>query len=87
MLKGMLVVESVVEDGRRFRPGDWIERISTTLANFGSDQRLHYSASVRPCVIDGEKCLLIDPTLQKTNPVVYEHILQFVTSNGLKIRD
>ena len=87
MVDGMLVVESIVEDGRRFRPSDWIERISTSLASFGRDHRLHYSASVRPCIINGEKCLVIDQSLQDSNPAAYEHILQFVTSNRLKMHE
>lgn len=64
MVDGMLIVESIVKDGRRFRPGDWVERIASTHARFGSDHRLHYSSSIRPCIISGEKCLLIDPALQ-----------------------
>ncbi|VAW86076.1 hypothetical protein MNBD_GAMMA16-1691 [hydrothermal vent metagenome] len=83
MVDRMLIVESIVEGGHRFRPSDWIERIASIQASFGPDHRLHYSSSVRPCIINGEKCLIIDPVLQKTNPAVYEHILQFVTSNCL----
>ena len=38
------VIRGVTEDGRKLRPSDWIERISSTLASFGSDQRLQYSS-------------------------------------------
>ena len=82
---GKLVVESFVEDGRRFRPSDWIERISTTLASFGPDHRLIYSSSVRPMVINGEKCLVIDPKLQNTDPAAYNYVIEFVRSNRLKM--
>ncbi len=79
-----LVVESVIEDGRRFRPSDWIERISTTLASFGPDHRLHYSESVRPRIVNGQKCLVVDQSLQETNPAAYDYILQFIRSNRLR---
>ncbi len=82
---GKLVVESVVVDGRRFRPSDWIERISTTLAHFGADHRLVYSSSVRPQIINGEKCLVIDKTLQDTNPDAYQYVINFVESNHLRV--
>jgi hypothetical protein len=82
-----LVVESVVEDGRRFRPSDWIERISTTLASFGPDHRLHYNHSVRPRIVNGEKCLVVDQSLQETNPAAYEYILEFVRSNRLRMHE
>ncbi len=82
---GKLVVESVGVDGRRFRPSDWIERISTTLARFGADHRLVYSSSVRPQIINGEKCLVIDRTLQDTNPDAYQYVINFVESNHLRV--
>lgn len=87
MNNNCLVVESVGQDGRRFRPSDWIERISTTLAKFGTDHRLVYSQSVRPQVINGEKCLVIDRTLQQTDPDAYQYVIDFVESNRLRIRE
>ena len=87
MNNNCLVVESVGQDGRRFRPSDWIERISTTLAKFGADHRLVYSQSVRPQVINGEKCLVIDRSLQQTDPDAYRYVIDFVESNRLRIRE
>lgn len=84
---GKLFVESVVEDGRKFRPSDWIERISTTLASFGPDHRLHYSENVKPGMVNGEKCLVVDQSLQDTNPAAYEYIMSFVKSNRLRTRE
>lgn len=82
-----LIIESVVEDGRKFRPSDWIERISTVLATFGEDHRLHYSAQVRPRVVNGEKCLVVDPDLQREDPVAYQYILDFARMNRLRMRE
>ena len=48
------VIRGVTEEGKKLRPSDWIERISSTLANFGKDQRLQYSNAVAPCMIDAE---------------------------------
>lgn len=82
-----LIIESVVEDGRKFRPSDWIERISTVLATFGDDHRLHYSAQARPRVVNGEKCLVVDPDLQSKDPVAYRYILDFARMNRLRMRE
>lgn len=82
-----LVVRSVNLDGRRFRPSDWIERISTTLATFGTDNRLHYSDAVQPRIVDGEKCLVVDPALKVDNPVAYEYIMAFVDGNRLQVNE
>ncbi|MBI3773546.1 MAG: DUF3579 domain-containing protein [Gammaproteobacteria bacterium] len=83
----ILIIQSVSEDGRQFRPSDWIERISGTLGSFGSDNRLHYSNQVQPRMINGEKCLVVDPLLQEQNPQAFEYIMAFVRANKLKVRE
>lgn len=81
------VIRGVTEEGKKLRPGDWVERISSTLANFGSDQRLQYSNSVAPCIIDGEKCLVVARNLSEINPAAYDFIMGFAKSNQLCIRE
>ncbi len=80
-----LVIRSVNEDGRKFRPSDWIERISTTMATFGKDNRLHYSNDVRPSMVEGEKCLVVENSLKETNSTAFEYIMAFVNANRLQM--
>ncbi len=80
-----LVIRSITEDGRKFRPSDWIERISTTMATFGKDNRLHYSNDVRPSMVNGEKCLLVENSVKETNPSAFEYIMTFVKANRLQM--
>lgn len=79
-----LVIESVREDGQRFRPSDWIERISANMGTFGADHRLHYAESVKPGVINGEKCLVVDQSLESENPAAFGYIMEFAKSNNLR---
>lgn len=81
------VIRGVTEEGKKLRPSDWIERISSTLASFGNDQRLQYSNSVAPCMIDGEKCLVVARNLNNINPDAYDFIMGFAKSNQLCIRE
>ena len=81
------VIRGVTEEGKKLRPSDWIERISSTLASFGTDQRLHYSNAVAPCMIDGEKCLVVARNLNEINPDAYNFIMGFAKSNQLCIRE
>lgn len=81
-----IVIESVREDGRKFRPSDWIERISTMLADFGPDHRLHYATGVQPCMIDGQKCLVVDRHLEQSNPAAYGFIIRFARDNQLRVQ-
>lgn len=81
-----LVIHGTRKDGSRLRPGDWIERISSVLASFGSDHRLSYAECVKPCIIDGNKCLVVARCLEESNPQAYKFIMDFAQSNKLNIQ-
>jgi len=81
------VIRSVRNDGSKFRPGDWIERISATLASFNTSPTPNNAPKgAKPCVIDGEKCLVVESQLAKSNPAAYEFIMNFAYSNDLRIQ-
>lgn len=84
--EGRIVIESVRADGRKFRPSDWIERIASTLATFGADRRLRYARDVQPCMVNGEKCLVVACVLEQKNPDAYRFILKFAEENSLRVQ-
>ena len=86
MPQDRLIIEGVREDGSQLRPQDWIERISSLLATFGTDHRLTYSQCVKPCFIEGQKCLVVARCLASRNPQAYEFIMDFARSNQLRIQ-
>ena len=79
-----LVIESVREDGKRFRPSDWIERLSANMGTFGADHRLHYANEVKPGIVNGEKCLIVDDSLEVSNPEAFRYIMNFANANSLR---
>ncbi len=79
-----LIIEGVREDGSKFRPSDWAERLSTTLAQFGSDHRLLYAKGVQPVMRNGVKCLVINTDLEVNNPSAYRYIIEFSDANHLR---
>lgn len=79
------VIKGIKEDGAKLRPSDWIERLSSTLASFGQDQRLKYNECVQPCVINGEKCLVVARGLSTKNPEMYDFVMGFAKGNKLQI--
>jgi len=80
-----VIIEGVTDQGKVFRPSDWAERMSGKLATF-KDQKLHYSPLLTPGVTEeGNKCVLIDPSLKQTDPELYASILDFAHANHLKI--
>ncbi|MEW5756400.1 MAG: DUF3579 domain-containing protein [Pseudomonadota bacterium] len=81
------VIESVREDGRQFRPSDWIERISGLMGRFGRDHRLHYSDEVQPCMVNGTKCLMVAEKFREINPDGYNYIMAFARDNKLRVHE
>ena len=82
-----IIIEGIKEDGNKFRPSDWCERLATTLASFGEDQRLQYCKSAHPCIINGVNCLIIDRELEINSPESYEFLIAFAEQNNLKIQE
>lgn len=87
MMKNVIIFEGICENGKTFRPSDWSERISGILASFGPDHRLHYNPRVRPCIIQGVKCLEVASSLAEEDPDAYAQLLKFARDNHLKIRE
>lgn len=80
-----IVIEGITSQGKLFRPSDWAERMSGTLASF-KNSRIYYSPLLQPSVnTDGYKCVLLDPKLKESSPQVYQAIMDFAKANNLKI--
>lgn len=80
-----IIIEGVTEQGKPFRPSDWAERMSGSMASF-ENRRIRYSPLLQPSInTDGYKCVLLDPKLKETSPQVYKAIMDFARQNNLKI--
>ncbi len=80
-----IVIEGITEEGKTFRPGDWAERLSGSLASF-KNSRIHYSPLLQPSINhDGYKCVLLDPKLKESSPELYQSILDFAKNNKLNV--
>jgi hypothetical protein len=80
------LIEGVTDDGRTFRPSDWVDRVSGAVASFGLDHRLRYGG-VRPCFVGGKKCLMMKKSLETENPAAFDFVQSFVRTNGLRISE
>ncbi|BBN59854.1 DUF3579 domain-containing protein [Hydrogenovibrio marinus] len=79
------IIEGYTEDGRKFRPSDWIDRIASMMASYGSSHRLVFSELLHPELYQGQKCLIIDTQLEDVNPGMFEYVMDFVKNNKLKM--
>lgn len=83
--KSKILIKGVTHEGKTFRPSDWAERMSCSLATFRG-QRIQYDPRLVPVTDEsGEKCLLVDPTLKDTDPELYQSILDFAAQNNLPL--
>ena len=82
-----IVIEGITKEGKQFRPSDWAERMSGALSSF-KGQRIHYDPRLVPMTNpDGNKCVLLDPALEESNPGLYQSIIEFAKKNQLNICD
>lgn len=56
-------------------------------ATFGPDRKLRYSPYLKPRVINGVRCLVVDMQLNEVNPEGYAQLRQFAEENQLGIKN
>ncbi len=78
-----LIIRGITEDGRKFRPSDWAERLCGHMAKF-KHRRIYFSPKLRPAVIDGIKCVIVDLSIRETDPEILQTVINFAKINGLE---
>lgn len=82
-----IVIQGVTKNGRAFRPSDWAERLCGIMCTFGGDQQMRYSPYVRPVMVDGVRCVVVEPSLIEVEPRAYRFLLDFADDNELVVID
>lgn len=82
--KTKIIIEGMTENGEKFRPSDWAERMSGRLSTF-ENHRMIYSPLLQPFFKQDCQCVALDPSLKQSNPQLYDSILEFAKTNHLKI--
>jgi len=83
----ILIIQGITQDGKKFRPSDWAERMSGMLSTFGDDHRIHYSSKLRPISLNGTKCIILHKSLEQSHPGVYKQIMDFAARNNLTVEE
>lgn len=82
-----MIIKGVTTAGRKFRPSDWAERLSSVLSTFGADNRVSYSPYVRPITIDGINCVVVSKKLREVDQRAYQFVMGFAQDNELTVLD
>lgn len=79
-----LILKGITPEGAKFRPSDWAERLCGNLCTF-RNRRMYYSPLLRPAVIDGVKCVIVDAKLYPEHAKLLDDVLHFAQKNQLQI--
>jgi len=85
------LIHGVTQDGKRFRPSDWAERLAGVMAQFrpagAARNHLTYSPYVTPTLIDGVRGVVVDQRLRELEPLAYKFVVDFARDNQLRTEE
>lgn len=88
-----IIIQGLTSNGHQFRPSDWAERLCGAMSCFrpegyaGRNAHLVYSPYVRPTVLAGIKCVVVDEALRALQPLAYHFVMDFARDNDLQVVD
>lgn len=86
-MPGRIIIKGVTEQGRKFRPSDWAQRITTAVASPGPGRRIRFHPKVKMATIEGVNCVVVDTSLAEEEPLLYEFLIGFARNNELQITE
>jgi hypothetical protein len=81
-----VVIQGITESGQPFRPSNWAERLCGMMSVFGEDSRLSYSPYLKPIMVSGIRCVVVDLQLEQLDPEAFRFLMGFARDNELKMR-
>ncbi len=81
------IIHGVTEEGSKFRPSDWAERLCGSFTTYNKDRRLKRSPFIRMETHEGGKKLIVDQSLASADPAGFEFLRNFAKDNRLKVEE
>ena len=81
-----IVIQGITASGDKFRPSDWADRLCGMMSVFGEDRQLSYSPFLKPVMIAGTTCVVVDRQLEEIDGAAYKFLLSFARDNELTLR-
>ncbi|SHN91226.1 hypothetical protein BHECKSOX_1464 [Bathymodiolus heckerae thiotrophic gill symbiont] len=76
-------ISGVTQDGQKFRPSDWTER----LVCIKKEQLIKYNGHLKVRRIDGIKSIVFDSQLQEACSFTFERLLSFAKISHLVVTE
>jgi len=80
-----VIIQGLTQDGRKFRPSDWAERLCGAVASYDRNRRITYHPSVSLATVDSIKCVVINAALEQDNEMLYDFLIDFADENNLNV--
>mgnify|MGYP005839575271 CR=1 FL=1 len=84
---GKIIIQGITNDGRKFRPSDWAERLCGAVASYGPNRRIMYHPCVSLASYDNTKAVVIDKSLANNDEMLYDFLVNFAKENNLKVQE
>ena len=81
-----IIIQGITAAGEKFRPSDWAERLCGMMSVFGEDRQLSYSPYLKPVIIAGTICVVVDCRLEGLDAAAYKFLMSFAHDNELEMR-
>ena len=81
---GDFIIVGENEDGKRFQPGDWAERLAGSLSEL-RNRRVVYSPLLMPICYEDIRCLRVASELENEYPAIFKEVVDFSQNNRLKV--
>ena len=84
---GLVLIKGETDDGKKFRPSDWCDRLHSTLQALDPDEYLECVEYVHLVNSNVGRGILVDSMLGEVNPMLFKFLMGFVSSNHLATDD
>ena len=82
---GKVIIQGLTQEGGKFRPSDWAERLCGAVASYGPGRRIIFHPNVKLASLEGVKCVVIDASLEEDDEMLFEFLTGFADENNLQI--
>lgn len=80
-----LIINGVTQDGKKFRPSDWAQRLTTAVASYGPGRRIIFHPKVKMAMLEGINCVVVNADLEDEDPMLFRFLVKFGEENNLKL--
>jgi Protein of unknown function (DUF3579) len=85
-------IQGITSNGRTFRPSDWAERLAGAMSSFrpggakmGIAAHIGYSPYCVPTSLGNIKCVVVNESLKKIEPMAWDFVMNFAKDNDLVV--